>query len=379
MHCFKHIRSVSGMHAPLRPITASQRSLAPRPSTCTCSTVAAPGLDAATLLEVTRSALTAPDINHLRAVADRVPMLCRHVYNAAMATGQPAAGIPLLHTLSRAWPTGTLSPAHLPLLQLCVISRNIQAAKQVVDAPIFAVPGKGDSAVTAPDVLQYYLTAGRVYEELALWAQAAGMYKTCLCLPASGDVPGIIDAYKRWVLTTLLATGGSAQHPKSASQTVLRAASAVAQPYYALVKVFPTVELAVVAAEYAAEYANAGAGVLVDQVSNTVTTAAALLCRLLRPDSHVHSNGAAMPAARMLEANLTLALLAGPSSSSTPSCGGLVQGLFHSVAGSSRGRSQLAQCGGGGTGSDAAHRAGAVCGYHRHGSTDGHLPPLWRC
>ncbi|KAJ6261111.1 hypothetical protein Dda_3776 [Drechslerella dactyloides] len=160
------------------------------------------------------------------------------------ACNKPILAIkPLQHTLSQInYPAGSkaFSSLHPKFVKKCLDARCFRAALPILDVDIEEFPPKGDKEVTYRDILQYYLYGAMVYMAMKKWRRASDFLQFVLSYPGTGVSQIQVDAFKKYVLVTLLLEGREFQLPKTISSITLKACRIMARPYEAFATAYCT-------------------------------------------------------------------------------------------------------------------------------------------
>ena len=193
---------------------------------------------------------------------------------AAEQTGDTAAAIQILHqAILRLDPSSsTLTPAHYSYLRLCILSRAFLEAADILKRPIVSLPFDGDKPTvqrsykylcshqessatylayhtglnvkwTYRNYLEYFLMGGMAYMALRHYSKALFYLEVVLAAPTSNpQVASLIqvEAYKKWVLVSLLAKGKSTPPPRAVTNSTMKNIRALSKPYDCLVDAFKT-------------------------------------------------------------------------------------------------------------------------------------------
>jgi len=100
---------------------------------------------------------------------------------------------------------GVLTPAHPAFLQLCLMSNNFHLAQRLMQVPIYAVDK--DTGMDVEDYLTYWYYAGIVQSALKQFRQAQNSFLQCIITPALAGSKIVVEAYKKFVLVSLLVDG----------------------------------------------------------------------------------------------------------------------------------------------------------------------------
>lgn len=153
---------------------------------------------------------------------------------------------------------GTFTSSHLKYIQICLETRMYAQACLILDNDIHSLPPNNalypvgifscsshslsDAYITVQsgltgklnlnDVIEYYLSGAMVYIGLKRWTSAIFCLEHVLSVPSSNAASGyMLEAYKKWTLTNLLANGRPCSLPKIAGGASLKTLRALAKPY----------------------------------------------------------------------------------------------------------------------------------------------------
>lgn len=101
---------------------------------------------------------------------------------------------------------GVLTAAHPQFLKLCLISNNFHLAQRLMKVPIYAVD-KASTGIQVEDYLTYWYYAGIVQSALKQFRDAQTSFLQCIITPALAGSKIVIEAYKKFVLVSLLVDG----------------------------------------------------------------------------------------------------------------------------------------------------------------------------
>lgn len=178
--------------------------------------------------------------------------------------------------------TSTFTSTHLDLVKVCLKRRVHSGCLQVLDNEVYHFPSDSDSKYDPPpcakhlnssafitttsgfsgrltyrDHLQYFLLAAMVYISGRSWSRALDKLELALCAPVSGNTVSMIqvEAYKKWILVSVLSHGRPASMPRSVSTHVAKYLASLAKPYAVFADAFKDGTPAKLRAEfqYAAE------------------------------------------------------------------------------------------------------------------------------
>ncbi|ETV84890.1 hypothetical protein, variant 1 [Aphanomyces astaci] len=145
----------------------------------------------------------------------------------------------------------SLTPLHSSFALACVHAKCYHIAVAILDQPIFDV-AHPPAAVQSIHVLEYFYYGGMVYTGLKQFHSAAAFFLMTLTVPANALSAVAVEAYKKYMLVSLLAANKVAPLPKSAGLVVSRSIESHVGPYLAFVTAFASAQAATVATAAAA-------------------------------------------------------------------------------------------------------------------------------
>ncbi|KAI1260917.1 hypothetical protein F5Y18DRAFT_217518 [Xylariaceae sp. FL1019] len=164
-------------------------------------------------------------------------------------------------------PTGTVfTNTHILLVKLAYQTNNIPPALPVIDKNIVFYPGmtKSDTPhpmlsdpllspplyidrasgftpnIKTPAVLEYDLLCGLIYCTRRDWTKARIAFERVVSFPTKdgGTSKIMVEAYKKWVLTSLLSLGSQTDTAPYVSNATTKSYNVLARPYNALASAF---------------------------------------------------------------------------------------------------------------------------------------------
>lgn len=190
----------------------------------------------------------------------------------AEQTGDSAVAIQMLHSvILRLDPTSsTLTPAHYSFIRLCIGARAFAEGADILNKPITSLPFDTDKA-TLPrsykylcsyqessatyltyhnglnvkwsyrQYLEYFLMGAIIYMALRQFAKAKFYLEVVLSTPTIGPTSTSmvqVEAYKKWVLVSLLLKGRSSPLPRGIPAGTIKNIRALSKAYDCLVDAF---------------------------------------------------------------------------------------------------------------------------------------------
>eukprot|EP00668_Euglena_longa_P011914 GGOE01014334.1.p1 GENE.GGOE01014334.1~~GGOE01014334.1.p1 ORF type:complete len:454 (+),score=87.53 GGOE01014334.1:140-1363(+) len=138
-------------------------------------------------------------------------------------TGQGQRGIMrLIMVIDKFAPSPDhLTPVHADVALLCLVSRNYRAARPLLERPIFEIDPRR-TGLTPRDLLLYYYYGARLWVGLQQWGRAYEFTQTVITVPASALSAIVVEAFKVYILASLITRCKMEAVPKQASPIVLR-------------------------------------------------------------------------------------------------------------------------------------------------------------
>lgn len=114
-----------------------------------------------------------------------------------------------------------ITPLHQLLMMLCLKSKNYKAAVPILEQKIFEVHPK-QTGISPRDFLLYFYYGGMIWIGLKEYQNALNCFETAITCPAMALDAIVVEAYKKFILVTLILTGKPPVISKHASPTVHR-------------------------------------------------------------------------------------------------------------------------------------------------------------
>lgn len=198
--------------------------------------------------------------------------LYQGVAATAEQTGDSAVAIHILHSvILRLDPTSsTLTPAHYSFIRLCIGARAFAEGVDILNRPIVSLPFDTEKATSARSYkylcssqessatyltyqiglnvkwtyrqyLEYFLMGAMIYMALRQFTKAQFHLEVVLSTPTSSPTATSmvqVEAYKKWVLVSLLLKGQPLPPPRGISNGTLKNIRALSKAYDCLVDAF---------------------------------------------------------------------------------------------------------------------------------------------
>ncbi|XP_066250443.1 COP9 signalosome complex subunit 3 [Euwallacea similis] len=188
-------------------------------------------------------------VEQVRIAPDLFAEFCHRFTNYLVEQKSPIKGISLLkqaiirlNYLS----DNQLTSIHADLCQLCLLAKCFKPALQILDVDIVSVcqevsnTNANSPQFDAKYFLLYYYYGGKIYLALRNLDRALYFFEVALTTPAHAVSHIMLEAYKKFILVSLLLHGKVQQIPKSSSKVVMRFIKPLSQPYNDLTNAFVT-------------------------------------------------------------------------------------------------------------------------------------------
>ncbi|PYI09069.1 COP9 signalosome complex subunit 3 [Aspergillus sclerotiicarbonarius CBS 121057] len=188
---------------------------------------------------------------------------------AAEAVSKPFLAVQVIReALLRLDSSGVLTSVHITFLRLSLLSRSYSHALPILEKQIFRFPTSSGQAyskhidrplcseftlgdtfisdasgfsakLTYRDHTRYFLYGAMIYMALKNWNKALHWLSIVISSPVNDSVSKImVEAYKKWVLASLLGHGKLVAPPKIISSHVLKVYQTLSKPYASLADAF---------------------------------------------------------------------------------------------------------------------------------------------
>lgn len=132
-----------------------------------------------------------------------------------------------------------LTPVHADFVQACLCAKNYKAALPVLEDELSDLDPSA-TGITPRDVMRYYYYGGMVYAGVKDMRKALEAFKMVFTMPAMTLSAIMVEAYKKYVLASLLVHGQLLPMPKHTSAVVQRSLKSLTGPYGELVNAYST-------------------------------------------------------------------------------------------------------------------------------------------
>ncbi|KAL4648673.1 COP9 signalosome complex subunit 3 [Arapaima gigas] len=132
-----------------------------------------------------------------------------------------------------------LTSVHADLCQLCLLAKCFKPALPFLEVDMMDIC-KENGAYDAKHFLCYYYYGGMIYTGLKNFERALYFYEQAITTPAMAVSHIMLEAYKKYILVSLILHGKVQQLPKYTSQIVGRFIKPLSNAYHELAQVYAT-------------------------------------------------------------------------------------------------------------------------------------------
>ncbi|XP_015911586.1 COP9 signalosome complex subunit 3 isoform X2 [Parasteatoda tepidariorum] len=171
----------------------------------------------------------------VRFAPDMFVRLCHLVTSSLIERQQYIRGIPLLIKAIQKiqlFPS-QLTTIHAYLCQLCLLSKCMKPALQFLDIDVTDI-NKEKGTYDTKNFLLYYYYGGMIYTSLKNYERALYFYEVAITTPSMAVSHIMLEAYKKYILVSLILYGRIPNLPKFTSQVVGRFIKPLSQAYHDL-------------------------------------------------------------------------------------------------------------------------------------------------
>ncbi|XP_018563269.1 COP9 signalosome complex subunit 3 [Anoplophora glabripennis] len=181
----------------------------------------------------------------IRFAPDSFAELCHSLTNYLVEQRQPLKGIILLQkAISKLRLFDSqLTSIHSDLCQLCLLAKCFKPALELLDTDITGICQEISHNPNGPHFdakyfLLYYYYGGMIYLAVRNLDRALYFFEVAITTPSHAVSHIMLEAYKKYILVSLLLHGKIQVIPKYASQVVTRFIKPLSQPYHDLANAF---------------------------------------------------------------------------------------------------------------------------------------------
>ncbi|XP_011499010.1 PREDICTED: COP9 signalosome complex subunit 3 [Ceratosolen solmsi marchali] len=174
----------------------------------------------------------------VRLVPDMYAELCHHFTDALVEVKMPIRGIDLLCRAIRKIQLydSQLTSIHGDLCKLCLLAKCFKPALEFLDIDITGISTDDD----AKYFLLYFYYGGMIYTALKNYERALYFFEVCVMTPATAVSHIMLEAYKKYILVSLILNGKIILLPNYTSNLVKRHIKRLSIPYQELATAYST-------------------------------------------------------------------------------------------------------------------------------------------
>lgn len=132
-----------------------------------------------------------------------------------------------------------LTPIHADLCQLCLCSKFFKPALRFLATDVISIAASDEQQDTGTKYfLLFYYYGGMIYTALKDYDRALYYYEVAISTPASAMSHIMLEAYKKYILVSLILRGKQVTIPKYSSQMITRFVKPLSQHYHELCNVY---------------------------------------------------------------------------------------------------------------------------------------------
>ncbi|XP_046610346.1 COP9 signalosome complex subunit 3 [Neodiprion virginianus] len=177
----------------------------------------------------------------VRFAPDTYTELCHLLSQLLIDLQMPLRGVDLLRRAIRKIQLfdSQLTSIHADLCQLCLLSKCFKPALEFLDTDITGISQEGGQFEPKYFLLYYYY-GGMIYTALKNYNRALYFFEVCITTPAMSVSHIMLEAYKKYMLVSLILHGKIVTIPKYASQIVNRFIKPLSQGYHDIATAYLT-------------------------------------------------------------------------------------------------------------------------------------------
>lgn len=185
-----------------------------------------------TFLSQCRTVLLGGDPEQIRTIPKEFVAVCNKFSAAAIAIKSPLVAVrPLMAAAAALQPGPThFTPLHAEFLKVCILAKTYTAAVPMLQQPLLQVD-KAATMVAPRDLLLYHYYAGLVHIAFKQFKQAMQSFILCCAAPCTVLHAVMIEAYKKCIFCSLIATGELPKLPKYTAAILQRHIKTGVAPY----------------------------------------------------------------------------------------------------------------------------------------------------
>ncbi|KAI4493348.1 hypothetical protein M0802_009408 [Mischocyttarus mexicanus] len=167
--------------------------------------------------------------------------LCHLLTQILVELQVPLRGIELLRRAIRKIQLfdSQLTSIHADLCQLCLLSKCFKPSLEFLDIDVTGISQEGGQ-FDSKFFLLYYYYGGMIYTALKNYDRALYFFEVCVTTPAMAVSHIMLEAYKKYILVSLILHGKILNLPRYTSQVVNRYIKQLSLPYQELATAYLT-------------------------------------------------------------------------------------------------------------------------------------------
>jgi COP9 signalosome complex subunit 3 len=179
-------------------------------------------------------------IRQIRFDPKRFALVCRKYVEACRELKQPMRAIkPMKIAINKIAPADHLTPQHALLCLACISAKCYKAALPILNQFVFLIDPKL-TGIGSEDTRLYYYYGGICYTALKEWEKATEFFEIVLSAPAMMPSAIMVEAYKKFILVSLIHKGEPGSVPKCANMSLVRVFKQFCTAYDELTTAFST-------------------------------------------------------------------------------------------------------------------------------------------
>jgi len=163
------------------------------------------------------------DPTQVQMVPSQFVAVCTKFSTACLAARAPLSAVrPLMAATIALQPTaGHFTPLHAECLKLCLLAKTYSAALPLLEQELLHAD-RDATLVTPRDLLLYQYYGGVIYAGLKRYGVAVNFFTLCVTAPTHVLNAIMLEAYKKCLLCSLVASGEPPSLPKYVSPSIAR-------------------------------------------------------------------------------------------------------------------------------------------------------------
>ncbi|KAI8440207.1 hypothetical protein MSG28_001590 [Choristoneura fumiferana] len=172
----------------------------------------------------------------VRFAPDLYADLCHLLTDHLVDLKQPIKGIEILKKAIRKIQLfdSQLTSIHADLCQLCLLSKCMKPAIEFLDTDVTGIGSELGGNNDSKHFLLYYYYGGMIYTAMKNYERALYFFEVVVTVPAMVVSHIMLEAYKKYILVSLILHGKILPMPKYTSQVVSRFLKPLSMAYYEL-------------------------------------------------------------------------------------------------------------------------------------------------